>query len=304
MRLIIFLGVILFFFFGLEGNSSSLWAKKGKTPPTARLIQIENQVLPDSSRVILKTNRVVYPSDFIMNNPPRLVLDLKPCVLGSQKTFTLKDPSIAGTRLAQFNSKTVRIVFDFSHPPVYKISQQKGKLYQIFIDFPKIKPQPIQPLSQKTEDILLPKTNIEEFKKEIASQELRQKEEKAHSQKPLATFDFYMSNLHNVLRLIGEIGGVNIVIGDEVKDKKVTLSLKEVPWDEAMNSILEGSNLRKLKRGEKTFLITTSENFKKILDDENKNKLDAIKMRAGRVKGRRTAPESRKNSLGNSSISN
>ena len=51
----------------------------------------------------------------------------------------------------------------------------------------------------------------------------------------MVTFDFYMTNLHNVLRLIGEIGGVNIVVGDEVKEKKLTLSLKEVPWDEALN---------------------------------------------------------------------
>ena len=85
------------------------------------------------------------------------------------------------------------------------------------------------------------------------------------SQKPLVTFDFYMTNLHNVLRLIGDTGGVNIVVGDDVKEKRVTLSLKEVPWDEAMNTILEANNLRKLKRGEKTILVTTSENFKKIL---------------------------------------
>ena len=100
----------------------------------------------------------------------------------------------------------------------------------------------------------------------------------------MVTFDFYMTNLHNVLRLIGEIGGVNIIVGDEVKEKKLTLSLKEVPWDEALNTILEGNNLRKLQRGEKTFLITTSENFKKILDDENKSKLDAIKLEQEELK--------------------
>ena len=46
-----------------------------------------------------------------------------------------------------------------------------------------------------------------------------------------------MTNLHNVLRLIGDTGGVNIVVGDDVKEKKITLSLKEVPWDEALDSI-------------------------------------------------------------------
>ncbi|MBI4764226.1 MAG: secretin and TonB N-terminal domain-containing protein, partial [Deltaproteobacteria bacterium] len=77
---------------------------------------------------------------------------------------------------------------------------------------------------------------------------------------------------------------MNIVVGEEVKEKKLTLSLKEVPWDEAMNTILEGNNLRKLKHGENTILVTTSENFKKILDDENKAKLDTIKLEQEELK--------------------
>ena len=94
-----------------------------------------------------------------------------------------------------------------------------------------------------------------------------------------------MTNLHNVLRLIGEVGGVNIVVGDEVKEKKLTLSLKEVPWDEALNTILVGNNLRKVKRGEKTFLVTTSENFKKILDDRKQIETRCHQTGTGGIEG-------------------
>ncbi len=45
---------------------------------------------------------------------------------------------------------------------------------------------------------------IEEFKQEKALQDIQLKKEKALSQKPFITFDFYMTNLHNVLRLIGD----------------------------------------------------------------------------------------------------
>jgi type IV pilus assembly protein PilQ len=283
-KLIFFLWGILFFFLGLGENPPSLWAKEVKTPLKAQLIQIEDQVLPDSSRVILKITRPVVFRSSTLLNPPRLVLDLKPCVLGSQKTFTGKDPFIAGIRFSQFNSQTVRVVFDFSQSPVYKVSHKKGNPYQVIVDFPKVKPESQPPLSKKIGDDYLPKTTLEEFKKEKVLKDIHLKEEKAHLQKPLVTFDFYMTNLHNVLRLIGEIGGVNILVGDEVKEKKVTVSLKEVPWDEAMNSILDANNLRQLKRGEKTLLITTSENFKKILDDENKSKLDAIKLEQEELK--------------------
>ncbi|MCG6533881.1 MAG: hypothetical protein L7F78_04160, partial [Syntrophales bacterium LBB04] len=60
------------------------------------------------------------------------------------------------------------------------------------------------------------------------------------------------------------------------KEKKVTLSLKEVPWDEALDSILETNSLKKVKRGEKTFLITSIENYKKLQDDEIKIQRDAL----------------------------
>ena len=213
-----------------------------------------------------------------------MVFDLKPCVLDPQKTFTIKDPSIAGVRYSQFKPNTARIVFDFSQPPVFQISHKKGAPFQIFVDFPMAKPQITQPVSKKIEEKDLSQTTIEEFKKEKSFQDIRLKEEKAHTQKPLVTFDFYMTNLHNVLRLIGEVGGVNIVVGDDVKEKKLTMSLKEVPWDEAMDSILIGNNLRKVKRGEKTFLVTTHENLKKILDDENKSKFDAIKLEQEELK--------------------
>ena len=283
-RLIILLGGILFFFLGLGGNPSSLWAKEGKNIPKARLIQIEDQEFPDRLQIILKIDRPVVYRSYTMTNPPRLVVNLSPCILGSLKPFTVKDSSLVGVRFSQFNPNTARIVFDFSQTPVYRISHKKGTPYQVIVDLPKAKPQTIPPVPQKIGDEFLPKTTLEEFKKEKSFQDNLLKKEKINSQKPLVTFDFYMTNLHNVLRLIGEVGGVNIVVGDEVKEKKLTLSLKEVPWEEALNTILEGNNLRKLKRGEKTILITTSENFKKILDDENKARFDAIKIEQEELK--------------------
>jgi type IV pilus assembly protein PilQ len=277
-RLITILGGILLFIFGLGENSSFLWAKTVKTSPQARLIQMENQVLQDRIRVILKTNRTVEYRSIVMTDPPRLVLDLKPCVLGLQESFAMKDSSIAGIRFSQFNPKTVRIVFDLYQAAPYHISYKKGAPFQIFVDFPLVKPQMPEPVSKQPEEKNLPQTTLEDFKKEKAFQDIQLKEEQTHLKKPPVTFDFYMANLHNVLRVIGSFGEKNIVIGEEVKDKKVTLSLKEVNWEEAFDSILEGNYLEKVIHGENTYLVTTKENFKKIMDDKNKSKLDEIKI--------------------------
>ncbi|MGA3085412.1 MAG: type IV pilus secretin PilQ [Thermodesulfobacteriota bacterium] len=278
--LMIFLGGILVFVFGLGNITTPLWAKTGKASPKARLIQIEDQVFPDRLRVILKTSQPVVHRSFTMTDPHRLVVDLTSCVLIKDKSFKINDLFIEGLRVIQFNPKTVRLVFTVSQHPTVHIASKGGKPFQLFVDFSKIKPQLSQPIPQQVEKVekeILPEVTIEEFKKEKALQDSRLNEEKSLAKKPLLDFDFYMENLHNVFRFIGEIGGVNIIVGDEVKDKKLTLSLKKVTWDEAMNSIVEGNNLKKLKRGEKTFLITTRENYKKILDDENKLRQEAIK---------------------------
>ena len=81
------LGGILLFFFGLGENPSSLWAKEGKTPPKARLIQIEDQMLPDRLRVILKINRPVVISIFHYDQSPSAGGQFKPMYFRLSKTL-------------------------------------------------------------------------------------------------------------------------------------------------------------------------------------------------------------------------
>ena len=67
------------------------------------------------------------------------------------------------------------------------------------------------------------------------------------------TLDFYKTDIHNVFRLFAEISGKNIIVDDRVKGD-LTLALKEVPWDLALDIILD---VKKLKKEEKhnTYII-------------------------------------------------
>lgn len=49
--------------------------------------------------------------------------------------------------------------------------------------------------------------------------------------------DLVDADLGNVCRLIGELAGVNVVVADGVSGR-VTLKLKNVPWDEALDAVL------------------------------------------------------------------
>jgi type IV pilus assembly protein PilQ len=59
--------------------------------------------------------------------------------------------------------------------------------------------------------------------------------------------DFYKIDLHNVFRLFREISGTNIIVDEAVKGS-LTLALNDVPWDFALDIILNLKNLRKEER--------------------------------------------------------
>jgi type IV pilus assembly protein PilQ len=61
------------------------------------------------------------------------------------------------------------------------------------------------------------------------------------------TVDFYKIDLHNVFRLLRDVSGVNMVV-DEAVQGSLTLALNDVPWDFALDIIL---NLKELSKEER-----------------------------------------------------
>ena len=66
-------------------------------------------------------------------------------------------------------------------------------------------------------------------------------------EKQKITVDFFKIDLHNVFRLFGEISGQNIVV-DEGVSGTLTLALNDVPWDFALDIILNLKDLQKEER--------------------------------------------------------
>ena len=62
------------------------------------------------------------------------------------------------------------------------------------------------------------------------------------------SLDFQNADIHNILRLIGEVSGKNIVVSDRVSGR-VTLKLEEVPWDQALDVILSANQLGMVESG-------------------------------------------------------
>lgn len=62
------------------------------------------------------------------------------------------------------------------------------------------------------------------------------------------TLDFKDADIRNIFRLIAEVSDLNIVIGNEVKGR-VTIKLVEVPWDQALEVILQSQSLGMVRIG-------------------------------------------------------
>jgi type IV pilus assembly protein PilQ len=62
------------------------------------------------------------------------------------------------------------------------------------------------------------------------------------------SMDFKDANIHNILRLISEVAKINIVTSDDVKGT-VTVTLRNVPWDQALEIILKTKGLGMKKVG-------------------------------------------------------
>jgi type IV pilus assembly protein PilQ len=89
------------------------------------------------------------------------------------------------------------------------------------------------------------------------------------------SLDFQQADISNVLRLIAEVSGFNIVIGEGVKSK-VTMKLVSVPWDQALDMILKMNGLGKIKQGNILWIDTLS-NIAKQEDEEARAKDAKVK---------------------------
>ncbi len=60
--------------------------------------------------------------------------------------------------------------------------------------------------------------------------------------------DLKDADIHNVLRMIGDVGRINVVTADTVSGS-VTIKMKNVPWDQALDAVLQAKKLGMVRTG-------------------------------------------------------
>ncbi|MEE8317489.1 MAG: AMIN domain-containing protein [Candidatus Omnitrophota bacterium] len=95
------------------------------------------------------------------------------------------------------------------------------------------------------------------------------------------TLDFANADIKNILKLIGEVSKLNIVWGPDVKGT-VSMRLKDVPWDQALDVLLETNDLG-MRREENIIWVTTRTKIKE-LEKEKEEKRKAEKERIKEIR--------------------
>jgi type IV pilus assembly protein PilQ len=80
------------------------------------------------------------------------------------------------------------------------------------------------------------------------------------------TLDFKDADIHNVLKIMSQKSGINIVATPDVMGS-ITIKLVDVPWDRALDTILKSNGFGYQKQGN-VILVTKLENMAKIQADE------------------------------------
>jgi type IV pilus assembly protein PilQ len=89
------------------------------------------------------------------------------------------------------------------------------------------------------------------------------------------SLDFQQADITNILRLIAEVSGFNIVVGESVK-AKVTMKLVSVPWDQALDMLLKMNGLGMVRQGSIVWVDSLA-NLSKQQDEEARAKDSKVK---------------------------
>ncbi len=245
---------------------------------------------PDTTLVHLRTTGAARYRTRALQSPPRLVVDLEDTVYGWRKTPLAVDQGpVKEIRGSQYRERTARLVVEFSGRVPYTIREDADGLTivipradQAGADSPAAAalataadpPQPegagtatplraaaASPAGSGAGALLKPAPRA--LARPATAPPL-QVAQASPGPAPVSTngrlisLDFKDADVVNLLRILAAESGRNIVIGDDVKGK-MSISLRNVPWTLALDTILATRGLEKVERDGVMRIVTAEQ---------------------------------------------
>src|SRR5213594_953094 len=242
----------------------------------ARLSDVTVTPHPDSVTVFVKTSREAQYKADLVDSPSRLVIDLENTVYAWRKTplSVGKDP-LKQVRGSQFRPGVARVVLDLSRTVGYAIREEPDGLAIVI-------PTAAPPASAPAANVAaMPAASAPRDAPPAATPRPVQLAQATPPPAPtngqrLISFDFKDADVVNLLRILAAESNKNVVIGDDVKGK-MSISLRNVPWDLALDTILDTRGLRRI---EKDNVLRIVSNEQLIKDRETSARAEEARLKA------------------------
>ena len=225
----------------------------------AEQIQVQDLSVREQSGqtiILLKLSKPISQyRHFPLIQPARIVLD----IIGDAKAPADLETLRVGTKLVgtvRFSSAqgSLRLTADLvpSTPPVYSVTpENNGLRIVIGSDDPKIPgtQERTLVLGGKRMDNVVGQARVAlgDSVASVSTSGGNISDEKKYTGQKLS-FDFKDADIKNIFRLLAEISGLNIIVTADV-NRKVTLRLVEVPWDQALELLINTNGLGKEQIG-------------------------------------------------------
>jgi type II secretory pathway component HofQ len=236
---------------------------------TVRLSDITVATQPDAVTVFVKTSAPAKYQAELIDSPTRLVIDFQDTDYAWRKTpLNVSVTPLKQIRGSQFKKGVARVVVQLDRKVGYAIREDDGGLAIVIPTSPQAKaPATDKPAGE-------PKAQVKAPVAKPAQARVAQAPRPAAPAPPapaapvapvapaappapvmpapangqrLISLDFKDADVVNLLRILAAESGRNIVIGDDVKGK-MSISLRNVPWELALDTIMEARGLVKTER--------------------------------------------------------
>ena len=260
-------------------------AGSGAQTEPARLSDVTVTPQTDSVTVFVKTSREPHYKADLVDSPTRLVVDLEDTVYAWRKTpLNVGKEPLRQIRGGQYRQGVARVVLDLSRTVGYAIREEPNGLAIVIptaasaapvVAAQATTPEPTNgaangakngangaksgpngaanaaagapaqgPANEAANSTVEPPRPVAARPIQIAQAPAAPSTSNGQR---LISFDFKDADVVNLLRILAAESNKNVVIGDDVKGK-MSISLRNVPWDLALDTILETRGLRKIEK--------------------------------------------------------
>ena len=256
---------------------------EGQSDAQARLTEVTVEPQRESIAVQITTTGAVKYRASVVDTPPRLVLDFADTVYGWRRTpLAVNTDPIKQVSGSQPRRNVARVVIDLARKSEYTIEDTPTGLRVILPASPEALARaqaapattPLPPARAAAPGVVAQVPSTPPTRGAATS---------PSDGRRLISLDFKDADVVNLLRILAAESGRNIVIGDDVKGR-MSITLRNVPWEVALETILEARGLQKIERDNLIRIVTNEQYVRereaRVRAEETRLRIEEAKAKA------------------------